>query len=94
MPVRLTGELVCDDAAQAATVREHLPRHVALTLREPGCTAFDVAPTEDPLVWRVDECFVDEAAFRAHQERVAASTWGTATAGITRRYRVDRDDGP
>ncbi|HEY1135493.1 MAG TPA: antibiotic biosynthesis monooxygenase [Nocardioides sp.] len=87
--VRLRGELVCDDAAEAATVAEHLPRHVALTRAEPGCRSFAVTPTDDPLVWQVDECFTDAAAFRAHQARVAASEWGVATARIERRYRVE-----
>ncbi|MFL0514437.1 hypothetical protein [Brevibacterium luteolum] len=37
----------------------------------------------------MDECFADPAAFAAHQERVASSDWGQATAGIERRYSVD-----
>ncbi len=69
-------------------MRAHLPAHLALTRAEPGCLAFDVDPTDDPLVWRVEERFADEAAFDAHQRRVAASAWGTATAGIDRRYEI------
>lgn len=86
--VTLSGELRCADEAEAARVRAHLPAHLALTRAEPGCLAFDVDPTDDPLVWRVGERFVDEAAFDAHQRRVAASAWGTATAGIDRRYEI------
>lgn len=86
--VTLSGELRCADDAEAARVRAHLPAHLALTRAEPGCLAFDVDPTDDPLVWRVGERFVDEAAFDAHQRRVAASAWGTATAGIDRRYEI------
>lgn len=87
-PVRLAGVLVCRDETEAAIVREHLPRHVELTLAEPGCLAFTVTQGEDPLVWDVEERFVDADAFRAHQQRTAAATWGIATTGIERRYTV------
>jgi len=84
--VRLTGQLVCRNAAEATVVRKNLPEHSRLTRAEPGCVSFDVEPTDDPLVWQVDECFVDEVSFRRHQMRVADSTWGRATEGIERRY--------
>jgi peptide-methionine (S)-S-oxide reductase len=86
--VVLTGRLVCTTADEAERVRRHLPAHVALTRAEPGCLAFDVEPTDDPLVWSVSERFVDRAAFDAHQERVTGSAWAEATAGITRDYVV------
>jgi hydroxyethylthiazole kinase-like uncharacterized protein yjeF len=86
--VELHGELVCTDEEQAAIVREQLPRHLELTRAEPGCTSFTVTPTSDPLVWRVEESFRDAAAFRAHQDRAAASDWGRTTQGIERRYTV------
>ncbi|GAA4189934.1 antibiotic biosynthesis monooxygenase [Microbacterium oryzae] len=86
--VRLTGRLVCKNEVESRLVAEHLPRHVALTRTEPGCLAFAVTPSSDPLVWDVDEQFADEPAFRMHQERVASSEWGRATAGIERRYSV------
>lgn len=86
--VELQGELVCSDADQAATVRAHLPQHIALTRAEPGCLAFDVRATDDPLVWRVSEMFAGADAFARHQQRVADSEWGRATRGIERRYRV------
>lgn len=86
--VRLSGQLVCQDLDEAAIVVEHLARHVELTLAEPGCVSFKVNATEDPWVWQVDELFYDAASFRAHQDRVAASEWGRATAGIQRRYTV------
>ena len=93
--VTLSGELSCADAAEAERVRAHLDEHVALTRAEPGCLSFEVTPTADELVWRVAERFVDEAAFDAHQRRVAASTWGRETAGIERSYVIRgrvRDD--
>lgn len=87
-PVTLTGRLICADAAEAATVRDHLPRHAALTRAEPGNLRFEVVP-DGPLEWRVDEAFTDAEAFRHHQARAAASDWGRATARIRRDYRVE-----
>ncbi len=86
--ITLSGSLRCADETEAALVRAHLPAHLALTRAEPGCLAFDVDPTDDPLVWRVEERFTDEPAFDAHQRRVAASAWGAATVGIERRYEI------
>lgn len=87
--VHLSGHLVCRDSADVALVVRHLERHVELTRAEPGCISFDVVPTDDPLVWRVQEQFSDAAAFKAHQERVAGSDWGRATAGIKRSYTIE-----
>lgn len=86
--VTLTGELRCANAAEAERVHAHLAEHIALTRAEPGCLSFDVAPTESEEIWRVSERFVDEAAFDAHQRRVATSTWGRETAGIERSYVI------
>lgn len=87
-PVCLTGQLVCKDSHEVSIVAQHLPLHIELTRGERGCLSFEVSPTQDPLIWQVDEEFQDPASFRAHQQRVAASTWGEATAAITRRYEV------
>ncbi len=86
--VRLTGQLLCESQQEARLVVEHLPAHIALTRGEPGCVSFDVSQSSDPLVWQVEECFADEAAFRAHQDRVAGSEWGHVTVGIQRRYSI------
>ena len=86
--VRLSGCLVCADAGEAAAVRRHLAEHVRLSRAEPGCLAFDVAETGDPLVWRVEEAFRDRAAFDAHQARTRASLWWAATRGIARDFRI------
>lgn len=86
--VTLRGELRCADAAEAQRVHAHLAEHIALTRAEPGCLSFDVDPTDTDGVWSVSERFVDEAAFDAHQRRVAASTWGRETAGIQRFYVI------
>ena len=89
--IRLTGQLVCTSAEQAATVARHLPHHIALSRAEPGCLSFEVQPTADPMIWQVDEEFADQAAFDAHQARTAASDWAQLTAGIERRFRVTAD---
>ena len=88
--IRLTGKLVCRNAAEAAIVATHLPEHVELTRAERGCLSFEVAATDDPLVWTVEERFASEDAFAAHQARVAGSEWGRSTAGIERQYEVRR----
>ena len=41
------------------------------------------------MVWQVEECFEDSSAFKAHQDRVAESSWARATVGIERRYSID-----
>lgn len=87
--LRLTGTLICTDPAQADLVRAHLPEHIRLTRAEPGCLAFCVTQTDDPLIWQVDETFASRAAFEAHQHRTAASEWGLATLGIRRDFTLD-----
>ena len=87
--VILTGQLVCMNQEQVAVVVQHLPLHTQLTRAEPGCLSFEVNPTQNPLIWQVDEEFQDAASFRAHQQRVAESEWGRATAGIARHYEIE-----
>lgn len=86
--IRVTGTLACTTADQAETVRRMLPDHIRLSRAEPGCLAFNVDPTDDPLVWRLDETFADQAAFAAHQSRTRASAWFSATADLTRDFSV------
>jgi len=86
--VRLTGTLVCRDEAESELVRDHLPAHILRTRAEPGCLRFDVEPTADSSIWRVEELFADEDAFTLHQRNAAVSAWGRATAGIERRYEI------
>lgn len=84
--VTLSGQLVCSSHDEVELVQRLLPEHVELTRAEPGCLRFDVVRTDDPMVWQVDELFVDQSSFSDHQRRVADSTWGRATGGIERRY--------
>lgn len=86
--VVLTGTLVCANEAQTATVRRCLPMHATLSRAEPGCISFEVTPTSDPLVWQVEETFLDARSFEGHQARSRTSEWGRSTLGIERRYTV------
>jgi quinol monooxygenase YgiN len=87
--VFLTGQLVCNGQEQVALVERHLPLHIKLTRAEQGCLFFEVNPTQNPLVWQVDEQFQDAASLLAHQQRVAESEWGRATASIARLYETE-----
>lgn len=86
--VRLTGRLVCRNASDIELVQTHLAEHVRLTRTEPGCVSFEVFQSEDPLIWDVEECFLDKEAYEFHQKRTRASLWWAATAGIPRDYTV------
>ncbi len=86
--VRLTGRLICASEAECALVRQFLPDHIRLTRQEPGCISFEVTQSADPLIWTVEECFVDQAAFDVHQARTKTSEWARQTATIQRDYRI------
>lgn len=85
--VRLTGRLICTTSDDAALVRALLPAHIRASRAERGCLGFEVTPESCGLVWTVSEEFLSEAAFDAHQMRTKASTWGRATAHITRDFK-------
>lgn len=86
--IYVTGTLTCSTTEEADLVRTYLPEHIRLSRAEPGCLTFNVDPTDDPLVWRLDESFADKAAFKAHGDRMRASAWFTATAGLARNFQV------
>ena len=88
MAVRLTGKLICKDEAERGLVLTHLAAHIRETLSEAGCLYVDVAASDDPLVFTVDEGFADRGAYRTHQTRTSASVWASATAGLTRDYEL------
>jgi quinol monooxygenase YgiN len=90
--VRLSGFLRCASVEDVEIVKHHLPDHLHLTRAEPGCLSFEVSQTDDPLVWRVDELFVDRAAFDFHQQRTRASGWFTATSTIARDYTISEPE--
>jgi quinol monooxygenase YgiN len=86
--IYVTGTLTCATMDEAELVRAHLPEHIGLSRAEPGCLTFNVDPTDDPLVWRLDESFTDKAAFTAHGDRMRSSAWFTVTSGLARNFEV------
>lgn len=88
--IRISGQLICADTAEAALVTAHLPAHVAATRAEAGCLSFEVTQA-GPRVWDVAETFADRTAFDAHQARAATSPWAAATAGIRRAYTITEE---
>jgi quinol monooxygenase YgiN len=90
--IRLTGRLICSSAEEVQIVRAHLPEHIRLSRAEPGCLSFTVDQTADPGIWRVEECFVNQAAFADHQTRTRASSWWAATSAIAREFSISGPD--
>ena len=86
--VKLSGQLICKSLEEAEKVRHLLPEHKRLTREESGCISFDVTATAEPLVWKVEELFVDQKTFAAHQARTKNSLWGTETRSIQREYTI------
>nr|WP_191856031.1 antibiotic biosynthesis monooxygenase [Agrobacterium tumefaciens] len=86
--VRLSGFLRCASMEDVELVVRHLPVHIRLTRAEPGCLSFEVSQTDDPLIWRVEELFIDRDAFDFHQKRTRASQWFVATSAIPRDYEI------
>jgi quinol monooxygenase YgiN len=89
--LRLSGLLTCASVSEAAIVHQYLPEHIRLSRAEPGCLSFEVTQSDDPMIWRVEECFADQSAFDAHQTRTRASEWWRATAGIRRDFQIWQD---
>ena len=86
--IQLSGKLICKNLEESESVRRFLPEHIQLTKNEPGCVRFDVQETSDPLIWTVEELFVDQKSFDAHQERTKQSQWAAETAAIVRQYEI------
>ncbi len=89
--IRVTGTLTCATADDLAIVHAHLPEHVRLSRAEPGCLTFNVTQSADPMVWRLDESFTDQAAFAAHQTRTRGSVWFRVSQGLIRDFHVTDD---
>lgn len=86
--VYLSGHIDIPTDRWGAVMAE-LPKHVELTLAEPGCISFDVLPcpnTPNRLV--VAESFEDQTAFESHQARTKTSEWFQATLGIERNFNI------
>lgn len=85
--VALSGQIACADMGQLMALLTHVEAHVAASRAEPGCLFFEIAQTDDPLVWRVEELFRDASALEAHRARTRVSPWAAATSGIPRDIR-------
>lgn len=88
MTLYLTGTISCAVSEELASLEAHLPDHIRLSRAEPGCLSFEVTQTADPRVWRLEESFVDRAAFETHQARTRASRWFAATATLARNFTL------
>lgn len=86
--ITLNGTLTCISHEEVSRVSAGVAAHIALTRAEAGCVSFEVAQSDDPMIWTVSERFTDAAAFKAHQTRTARSDWAQLTQGITRDYKI------
>ncbi len=87
--VVLSGFLKVPPSQHAETLAA-LELHIALTRKEPGCLKFEVeTDNSDPNRLKVDEEFVDAAAFQLHQTRAQASAWGRFTSEFERDYQIE-----
>lgn len=83
--ILLTGTMTCAPS-EVDSVLSLLPTHIRLTRAEAGCLDFDLWQDElTPTRFHVNEVFVSEAAFQAHQERTQRSDWFRIT------HHMDRD---
>ena len=64
------------------------PEHIRLTRTRPGCLSFEVTQTDDPLVWRVDERFTDDAAFQGASDPDPGIGMVGRHSGDPREFRV------
>ncbi len=86
--IQLSGTLTCPTADDLKIVETYLPEHIRLSRAEPGCLSFDVSQTANPLVWQLDETYVDQTAFDAHQTRNRASVWWQMSQGLVRDFKL------
>lgn len=87
--IRLRGQLRCMMDDERSAVLQHRADHIRLSRAEAACLSFDIAETDDPLVFEVMESFRDRAGFEAHQTRTRDSAWFAATRHILRDFRVE-----
>ena len=89
--IRLTGTLICATLDDLVIVQTYLPDHICLSRAEPGCLSFDVTQSGDPLVWKLDESYIDGPAFEVHQTRNRASIWWQKSQGLIRDFQITED---
>lgn len=86
--IHLTGTLTCATPDDLIIVQTYLPDHIRLSRAEAGCVSFTVIQSADPMVWLLDETYVDSAAFEAHQNRNRASVWWQMSQGLVRDFKL------
>ena len=86
--IRLTGTLICATPDDLVIVQTYLPDHIRLSRAEPGCVSFDVTQSADPMVWHLDETYIDTAEFTAHQTRNRASLWWEKSQTLVRDFQL------
>ena len=85
----LSGHLDVPATALEA-VRLELPHHIAATLQEEGCIAFDVTEAVERVGrFNVYEEFISREALEYHQQRVGRSRWGEVSATAQRYYAIE-----
>ena len=80
--IHLQGQLICTTPEDRRVVLSGLAAHLRHSLRSPGCLFFDISQDHDPLIWRLDAGFADQAALDLWQNSSAASDWGRATRAL------------
>ena len=84
--LHLSGQLRCADIGQLMRALDLLPEHAELSRAEPGNLRFDLAQTDDPLVFDLNELYADNDAFQAHRTRLHGARWGAESHGIARDF--------
>ncbi len=86
--ITLTGTLTCPNEDDADAVARYVQEHIDLSRAEAGCEKFDITPTDDPLVWQVDEIWTDRPAYEAHQARTRGSVWFIISRDVRRDFEL------
>lgn len=89
--VILQGHIIVPDD-DLEVVQEELKIHRELTLKEPGCLAFEVfQDTKNQNKFNVYEEFTDQRAFDSHQKRTKNSKWEKVTRNVQRQYQISNN---
>ena len=85
--LEISGELHCADVGQLMRALDLLPEHAELSRAEPGNLRFDLAQTDDPMVFALNELYAGNQAFQAHRTRLHGARWGAESHGIAREFK-------
>ncbi len=84
--VLLTGTMTCAPS-EVEDVLALMDEHIRKTRAEPGCLEFELWQDElTPTRFHVNEVFVSEVAFEAHQDRTQRSDWFRVTHHMSRDF--------